>query len=237
MSLVRVLSRCVALAALCLLQACATGPQRDPRDPIEPVNRAMFAVNDGLDVVIVKPLATVYRNVLPNPVRRGVSNFFGNLGDVWSAVNNGLQGKGQAMGDSAGRVLINSTVGLLGIMDVATDLNIERHPADFGMTLGKWGLPPGPYIVLPILGPYTLREVAALPIDRQGNLINQMGSEEGRNALTFVNGISIRANYLGADAVIEGASLDKYTFSRDAYLQRQRNRQYDGNPPDETPQD
>lgn len=235
MTSLRILSRIVLLASMCLLQACATGPQRDARDPIEPVNRAMFAVNDGLDVVIVKPLATVYRAVLPTPMRRGVANFFGNLGDLWSAVNNGLQGKGQATGDSLGRVLINSTVGVLGVMDVASDLGIERHSADFGMTLGKWGLPPGPYIVMPILGPYTLREVAALPVDRTGNLINQISGEETRNALTFVNGISIRASYLGADSVVEGAALDKYTFTRDAYLQRQRNRQYDGNPPDEDP--
>ena len=118
-------------------------------------------------------------------------------------------------------------------MDVASDLNIERHSADFGLTLGRWGVGAGPYIVLPVLGPYTLREVVALPVDQQGNLVNQIADDPTRYGLTVLELVDLRAQYLRAGEVVEGAALDKYSFMRDSYLQRQRNRVYDGNPPDE----
>ena len=152
-------TRWAFLACLVLLQACATVANPDPRDPLESFNRGVFGFNDALDRAVVKPVATVYRDATPNWFRKGVSNFFGNLGDVWSAVNNGLQLRGQDFGDSVGRVMINTTLGIGGLVDVASDLNIERHSADFGLTLGRWGVGAGPYIVLPVLGPYTLREV------------------------------------------------------------------------------
>lgn len=223
------------LALAALLQGCATVKQPDPRDPLESVNRSIFTFNDAVDRAVLKPVATVYRDVLPQWMRKGVTNFFGNLEDVWSVVNNGLQGRGKEMGDSIGRVMVNTTIGLLGVVDVASDLEIERHTADFGLTLGRWGVSPGPYLVLPLLGPHTLREVVALPVDRAGNLVNSVTDEGTRTGLTVTKVVDIRANLLRAGEVMDEAALDKYTFYRDAYLQRQRNRQYDGNPPEEDP--
>ncbi len=221
------------LLAVLGLQACATVASPDPRDPMESWNRGVFGFNDALDRAVVKPVATAYQEVLPRPVRKGVNNFFGNLTDMWSAVNNGLQLRGREMGDSIGRVMVNTTIGLLGLIDVASDLNIERHSADFGLTLGRWGVRPGPFVVLPLLGPFTLREVAALPIDIQGNPVNHVSDEPSRTGLTVLNLVDTRASYLKAGEVVDGAALDRYSFMRDAYLQRQRSRQYDGNPPDE----
>lgn len=223
----------VLLLGALLLQGCATVSNPDPRDPIESFNRGMFSFNDGVDRVVLKPVATVYRDTLPGWMRKGVTNFFGNLSDVWSAINTGLQGRGQEFGDNVGRVMVNTTLGLGGVIDVASDLSIDRHPANFGLTLGRWGVRPGPYVVLPLLGPATLREVAALPVDQQGNLVTQMPDEATRNALTIVNVVDTRANFLGAGNVVDGAALDRYSFIRDAYLQRQRNADYDGNPPEE----
>jgi len=216
-----------------MLQACATVANPDPRDPLESFNRGVFGFNDAVDRAVVKPVATAYRDITPQWIRTGVGNFFGNLTDVWSVFNNAIQLRGQDTGDSMGRVMINTTIGLGGLIDVASDLNIERHTSDFGLTLGRWGVGPGPYIVLPLLGPYTLREVVALPLDQQGNLVNQIPDEGTRTGLTVLNVVDLRAQYLRAGEVVEGAALDKYSFTRDSYLQRQRNRVYDGNPPEE----
>ena len=226
----------MSLVLLALLQGCATVKQPDPRDPLESFNRSVFSFNDALDQAVVKPVATAYRDVLPQWMRKGVTNFFDNLEDVWSVVNNGLQGRGRAMGDSMGRVLVNSTIGVLGLVDVASALEIERHSADFGLTLGRWGVGPGPYVVLPILGPYTLREVVALPVDRAGNLIYTVPDRETLNTLVVTKAVDVRANLLRAGEVMDEAALDKYSFYRDAYLQRQRSILYDGNPPEEDPE-
>ena len=223
------------LCALAFLQACASVPNPDRRDPLESLNRGVFGFNDALDRAVVKPVATVYSVAAPRWVQTGVGNFFRNLEDVWSTVNNALQMRGQDTGDSMGRVMVNSTVGLVGLVDVASSLNIERHPADFGLTLGRWGVRPGPYVVLPLLGPFTLREIVALPLDMEGNLVNQVGDVQVRDTLTILNIVELRASYLKAGEVVEGAALDKYSFTRDSYLQRQRNRVYDGNPPEEEP--
>ena len=221
------------LGLLVLLQACASVPNPDPRDPWESLNRNVYVVNDALDRSVLKPVAIVYRDGIPYWIRKGVSNFFGNLSDVWSIVNNAITLQGHATGASLGRVLVNSTVGVLGVMDVATDLNLEKYPADFGVTLGRWGVNPGPYVVVPLLGPYTLREVVALPLDRKGNLVNQIGDENLRTGLTVLNYVDDRAVYLKVTDVMEGAALDPYSFTRDAYLQRQRYRQFNGSPPEE----
>jgi len=226
-------ARLTVLAGLAMLQACATVANPDPRDPLESFNRGVFGFNDAVDRAVVKPVATAYRDITPQWIRTGVGNFFGNLTDVWSVFNNAIQLRGQDTGDSMGRVMINTTIGLGGLIDVASDLNIERHTSDFGLTLGRWGVGPGPYIVLPLLGPYTLREVVALPLDQQGNLVNQIPDEGTRTGLTVLNVVDLRAQYLRAGEVVEGAALDKYSFTRDSYLQRQRNRVYDGNPPEE----
>ena len=226
-----------ALAAMVvLLQGCATVPNPDRRDPLESLNRSIFSFNDALDRAVVKPVATAYQRATPYWVRTGVGNFFNNLADIWSAVNNALQLRGRDTGDSIGRVMVNSTLGLGGVLDIASDLNVERHSADFGLTLGRWGVPPGPYLVLPFLGVSTLREVVALPVDLKGNLVNSVDDTATRTGLTVLNLVDTRAGYLKAGDVVDEAALDKYSFTRDAYLQRQRNRVYDGNPPEEEPE-
>lgn len=225
--------RLLAAGVFVCLQGCATVAHPVASDPWESMNRSVFGFNDAVDRAVLKPVAAGYRAVTPNWLRKGVGNFFNNLQDVWSAVNNGLQGRGQDMGDSIGRVVVNSTIGLFGTVDVASSLNIDRHTADFGLTLGRWGLGPGPYVVLPILGPYTLREVGALPLDLKADLSQQLGNADTVTAALVLKLVDTRAQYLQAGDVVEGAALDKYSFTRDAYLQRQRNRQYDGNPPEE----
>ncbi len=225
--------RRLCCVALVVLSGCATVQTPDARDPWESMNRSVFSFNDKLDRIVLKPVATAYRDVVPSFARKGVHNFFGNLSDVWSAVNNALAGRKQETGDSIGRVFVNTTVGVLGLFDVATDLKIERHKADFGTTLARWGVKPGPYVVLPLLGPATLREVAALPVDYRANLTNQFSEAATRDTLTLLNLVDTRATYLGASNAVEGAALDSYSFIRDVYLQRQRYLQYDGDPPDE----
>jgi phospholipid-binding lipoprotein MlaA len=229
--------RRLALGALLvlvgLMTGCATVANPDRRDPLESFNRGMFEFNTKVDQVVLKPVAKGYQAAVPQLVRRGVGNFFNNLGDVWSAINNGLQGRGQETGDSIGRVMVNTTLGLGGIIDIASDLGIDRHSTNFGATLGRWGIYPGPYIVLPLLGPATLREVAALPVDQQGSLITHVPDEATRTGMTLLNVVDLRAQYLRAGEVVSGAALDRYTFTREAYLQRQRNADYDGNPPEE----
>jgi phospholipid-binding lipoprotein MlaA len=223
----------IALLLVALLQGCASVPNPDPRDPMESWNRGVYGFNDALDRAVVKPVATVYRGALPQWMRSGVGNFFNNLEDVWSIVNNALQLRGRDTGDSIGRVMVNSTVGVVGLIDVASELNIERHTADFGLTLGRWGVGAGPYVVLPLLGPSTMRSVVALPVDWKGNLVNQVTDDATRYGLTGLNLVDTRATYLQAGSVVEEAALDQYSFIRDSYLQRQRNRVYDGNPPEE----
>lgn len=233
LAVVRLL-RCLAFATCAgLLGGCATVTNPDARDPWESWNRGVFGFNDAVDTAVLKPVATGYQKVTPTLVQKGVSNFFGNLTDMWSVVNNALALRPKEMGDSIGRVMLNTTVGLLGVMDVASDLGIERHTADFGLTLARWGVGSGPYVVLPLLGPSTLRDTAGLPVDNWGNPINQLGDEPTRTGAVVLKAVDTRARLLGAGDVLEGAALDKYTFMRDAFLQRRRNQVYDGNPPDE----
>lgn len=224
-----------ALAALVALAAgCATvpgGEPRDPRDPWESYNRSMFQFNEAVDKAVLKPVATAYRDVLPQPARTGVSNFFGNLGDVWSLVNNVLQAKPVGALSSFWRVVINSTMGLGGVLDPATEMQLERHREDFGQTLARWGVPNGPYFVLPLLGPSTLRDTAALPLDWYGQPHTHFNDVPVRNSLTGLNFVNTRAGLLVTTDFLESAALDKYTFQRDAFLQKRRNEIYDGNPP------
>jgi phospholipid-binding lipoprotein MlaA len=223
-----------ALLVIVLLQACATVANPDPRDPLESWNRGVFGFNDAVDRAVVKPVAIVYRDVLPHWVRTGVGNFFNNLEDFWSGVNNALQMRGLDTADSLGRVVINTTMGLGGLLDVASEMNMERHPANFGLTLGRWGMSPGPFIVIPFLGSSTLRDSAAMSIDIAGNPVRRVDDDGVRNGLTLLNLVDTRAAYLKAGEVVEEAALDKYSFTRDAFLQRRRNQVYDGNPPDES---
>lgn len=221
------------LVGVVVLQACATVANPDPRDPMESWNRGVFGFNDAVDRAVVKPVATVYRDVLPHWVRTGVTNFFANLDDLWSAVNNALQLRGQDTADSLGRVMINTTMGLGGLLDVAGEMGMERHPANFGLTLGRWGVGPGPFVVIPFWGSSTLRDTAGLSLDIPANPVRRVKDDATRDGLTLLNLVDTRANYLKAGEVVEGAALDKYSFTRDAFLQLRRNQVYDGNPPDE----
>jgi phospholipid-binding lipoprotein MlaA len=222
-----------AALVLALLQGCATGPNANPADPLEPLNRTVFRFNDGLDRAIVKPVATAYQDVTPALVRTGVSNFFGNISDVWSVVNNALQFKGEAAANSFFRVTINTVWGVGGIFDVASDLNIPKQSEDFGRTLTLWGVASGPYLVLPVLGPSTERDSVGTLVDLQGDLVSQgVDRVPVSNSLLTLRFVNTRADFLGASDLLEQASLDKYSFTRDSYLQRHRraNGNGDGQP-------
>lgn len=221
-------SAAVVLGAALLLAGCA-GP--NPRDPYEGYNRAMFKFNDTVDTYALKPVATVYRDVTPSFVQTGVGNFFGNLSDAWSGVNNLLQGKGGDGMTDITRFALNSTLGVLGLFDVATPAGLEKHKEDFGQTLGVWGLEPGPYLVLPLLGPSTVRDTVALPADFAGNIWRYKEPTHVRNIGAGINLIDTRASLLDAGNLLEDASLDRYEFLRDGYLQRRENQVFpDGNP-------
>ena len=221
------------VTSVVLLSGCASGPNANPADPLEPFNRGVYKFNDAVDVAVLKPVATVYRDFTPDLLRQGVRNFFNNLQDGWSAVNNALQLKGQGTSDSFGRFLLNSTFGLGGIFDLASDLNIDRSTKDFGHTLGHWGVAPGPYLVLPLMGPSTLRDAIARPVDTLGNLTTHLSHVPTRNTVIVVELVDRRESLLKATDMLEQVALDPYTFTRDAYLQRQRSAVLDGNPPDD----
>ncbi len=220
---------------LMAVQGCATQQPADPIDPLESFNRGVFAFNEGLDKAVLKPAATVYRDVTPQLVRTGVGNFLGNLDDAWSAINSLLQFKLRAGVDNFMRFGVNTTFGLFGILDVASEMRIDRHSEDFGQTLGSWGMGTGPYLVLPIFGPSTLRDTAALPVDFGGDLASRTSDIRTRNSLRVLNVIDTRASLLGLSSALDEVALDKYSFARDAYLQRRRNAVYDGNPPETDP--
>jgi len=227
-SSIRLLARAAAcVAAAALLAGCAGIPGPNPRDPLEPFNRQMFEFNEALDSVVLRPAATAYREGVPPLVRTGVANFFGNLSDVWAVVNNVLQLRFREATESFARVHINTFIGIGGIFDVASEFDIEKHREDFGQTLGRWGVPAGPYIVLPLLGPSTLRDTLALPVDAQGDLIFRMGHTEERTILYALRAVDRRANLLRVGNVVEQAALDRYSFTRDAYLQRRRAEVFD----------
>lgn len=224
-----------AALALCgaaaLMSGCAT-QAGNPKDPYEGFNRAMFSVNESIDTVVAKPLAKGYDVVAPLPVKAGVGNFFGNVGDLWTGVNNGLQGKvGDGAGDF-GRVLINSTVGIFGLFDVASELGIDRHDEDFGQTLGRWGVADGGYLFWPIIGPRTVRDTGGFVVDAFADPVGWgIDSIPARNSARGLRFVDVRASLLPSDKVVEEAALDKYAYIRDAYLQRRRSQIYDGQPP------
>jgi phospholipid-binding lipoprotein MlaA len=217
------------------LAGCATAGG-NPADPLEPLNRAVFRFNDTLDENVLQPIARGYRSVVPDFVRTGASNFFSNLEDVWIGVNNLLQGKiSDGVGDLV-RFTFNSTWGLLGFVDMTTDFQLPpKHNEDFGQTLGRWGLGSGPYLMLPLLGPSTVRDGASLLVDRHGDFIVNLDHVPTRNSLYASRAVDTRANLLDAGRVLDQAALDRYRFVRDAYLQRRRSLVYDGNPPLDDP--
>ncbi len=221
----------VALAALSA--GCATGPNANPKDPLEPMNRKIATFNDVLDDNVLKPVATGYRDYTPQPIQTGVSNFFRNLSDVWSTANNGLQLKGRDTAESLMRVVVNSTLGIYGIFDVATEIGLQRHPEDFGQTLGYWGVPSGPYVVLPLFGPSTVRDTSVLPVETSVDFVRQHDDIAVRNTAMATRIVDKRASLLQTTDLLSGAAIDKYSFTRDSYLQFRRNQVFDGNPPDE----
>lgn len=228
--LVRRLAQAGALACACVLAGCATGP--NPRDPFEPFNRQIDTFNRTIDDAVLKPVATTYRDVLPSPVRTGVTNFFGNLSDVWSGVNSLLQLKVVNTADNLMRVVVNTTFGLGGLLDWASEMGLERHREDFGQTLGHWGVPTGPYLVLPLLGPSTVRDAAALPVDMKADLAAQFDPASTRNSLQVVRIIDTRANLLRASSVMEEVALDRYTFTRDIWMAKRRADVFEDQPPE-----
>lgn len=218
---------CLVLA----LQGCASVPHTDARDPWESMNRSVYNFNEVLDNVAIKPAAKVYTAVLPSPVRTGVHNFLGNLGDVWSMANSALQLKGQATAETFMRITVNTFLGLGGVLDVASEMRLEKRKEDFGQTLGRWGVKPGPYVVLPIFGPSTLRDALATPLDMKGDVVQQFTDPATRNVLSATRVMDVRSGLLESLDVIKAAALDPYTFVRDGYLQKRENDVYDGNPP------
>lgn len=205
-------------------------------DPLEGFNRAMYTFNDRVDIYVLKPVARGYRAALPRPIRRGISNFFGNLHDPVIALNNLLQGKfGSALSDT-GRFLVNSTIGIYGLIDVASYMGLEKHREDFGQTLGRWGVEEGVYIVWPFLGPSTLRDTAGDYVDWQVYPPNNMEEGSTRDKLMLLEAVDKRAQLLDASDILEqAAGRDPYVFVREAYRNRRRNLIYDGNPPFEPP--
>ena len=190
----------------------------------------MFSVNEGIDTV-VKPVAQGYDAVAPLPVKAGVGNFFGNIADVWISINNLLQGKGSDGLSDIGRFLINTTIGIGGVFDVASEMGLEKHAADFGQTLGKWGVGEGPYLFWPIIGPRNVRDTFGFAVDASADPVVHLHDVSARNTLIGIRFIDLRASLLPADKVIEEAAFDKYNYIRDAYFQNRRNAVHDGNPP------
>lgn len=219
-------------AVFAIISGCATAPGGHAADPFETFNRGVFRFNDTVDEAVLQPAAKAYRDALPSPVRTGVNNFFGNLGDVWSLANSVLQLKLQYSAETFMRLNVNTLLGLGGLLDIATEIGIDRHPEDFGQTLGYWGMPPGPYVVLPLYGPSTLRDTAAFPIDRYADPLLAIRDIPVRNGLTLLRVVDGRSSFLRASQLLDDAALDKYSFTRDAWLQKRRYDIYDGNPPE-----
>lgn len=227
-----------------ILTGCATvsGPA-DPRDPLESYNRAAYAFNDGFDTYLLKPVAKGYDAITPDPIQKGIGNFFSNLDDVIVMFNDLLQFKLVQFASDTGRFLVNSTLGLGGLIDWATDMGMPKHQEDFGQTLGYWGVPDGPYFVIPFLGPSTIRDAPSLFVDtaafdpvwqelENGYPLESRDPKESWG-LTAAKFIDMRASLLSAESILDEAALDEYTFVREAYLQRRLNQVYDGSPPEE----
>jgi phospholipid-binding lipoprotein MlaA len=222
---------------LCLLAALAgcasTGEERDPRDPFEGFNRGVYRFNDTFDEYLAQPVARTYRKAVHQEIRFRVGNFFANIQDIFIGVNNFLQGKVQEGVNDWARVAFNSTFGLLGIHDVASEWGLEKHNEDFGQTFGRWGTPPGPYLILPFLGSSTVRDGVGTAIDYTVSPASEIRPINLRNSLYGLYLVNTRAELLDASRILEEAALDRYVFQRDAYLQRRRSLIYDGSPPRE----
>ena len=229
---------CAVLAlgvALCA-SGCSTVQTPSPKDPYEGFNRSVYKFNDTVDTAVLKPVATGYKTVVPSPVRTCVSNVFSNVGELWSALNSALQGKGEECANTLMRFALNSTFGFAGCLDIASEIpGLQQRNEDLGQTLGKWGMAPGPYLVLPFFGPSTVRDAAGFSVELVTDPVTNADNVRARNSATALRFVSRRAELLDASRILEGAALDPYSFLRDAYLQRRLNQVYDGEPPDEPP--
>ena len=221
-----------ALAAALLLSACASTPGR-PYDPFEASNRVMYAINDPLDKYFAKPIAQFYVDYVPSVIRTGFNNYFNNIDDFFSAINGLLQGKLDKAGNDMGRVMLNSSFGLLGLIDIASDAGIPRGMEDFGQTFGYWGIPQGPYLFIPLWGPTTVRDGTGSILRYWYTPTQLIPDVAVRNVIYGIGAIDARAQALDATSLIEQASIDPYTFVRRAYLQRREYMVYDGKPPPE----
>lgn len=208
----------IASGALLAMTGCASGPNANPRDPLEPYNRAMSSFNDGVDRAILKPVATAYVAVTPSLVRQGVTNFFGNLQDGWTFVNSVLQLRPQKAVESITRFSMNTFFGLGGLLDVAGEAGVPKHNEDLGKTLGRWGVPSGPYLVLPILGPSTIRDALTITAETAYDPVSQINPIAARNTVTAVRLVNSRSKFLRLGNLLDDAALDKYSFTRDAFL-------------------
>jgi phospholipid-binding lipoprotein MlaA len=225
--------RCFStLALIGIVTGCASLPNANPADPYESVNRKVFAFNEFVDTMFLKPAAKAYVAVAPAPVQKGVSNFFGNIGDAHSFLNSALQGKREKAGQDLGRVFVNTFFGFGGLYDLGTDLGYERGDEDYGQTLGYYGVGPGPYLVLPFMGPSTARDTAGLIPNFFLDPVSSLTSSATQdNALRALRILDTRASLLPTENLLQSAALDKYTFLRSAYLQRRQSLVYDGKPP------
>lgn len=209
-------------ATVVLAAGCATGPDANPRDPLEPFNRSVYQFNEAVDTAVLKPVATVYQDITPSPIRTGVGNFFGNLGDLWSSVNAGLQLRPREATENLMRFSVNTVFGLAGVLDIASEMGIPRTRLDFGQTLGRWGAPAGAYLVLPIFGSSSVRDGTGLVVDSSVDMVSGLNHVPTRNSLTALRVVDTRATYLRASSLLEEAALDKYSFTRDLYLNRRQ---------------
>lgn len=213
----------ILMAMLSAASGCATSPGRNPKDPLESINRATFQFNETLDRTVATPIAKGYNAVVPDPVRTMVNNFFSNIGDVTVMINDFAQGRAADGLSDLMRIAANSFLGVGGLIDIATPAGLPKHDQDFGLTLGHWGIPAGPYLVLPLFGPSTFRDATGFAVDLEADPVAYLSPAE-RNALFGVNFVSTRARYLGATDLLSTAALDKYAFTRDAYLGRRKSR-------------
>lgn len=219
------------LSTLIALQLAGCASNGDPRDPLEPMNRAIHDFNEGLDRAVLKPVATGYRNVMPGFAQTGVRNFFSNLGDVGILANDILQFKLESSTSDVLRISLNSTFGFLGLLDIASEMGLNKNNEDFGQTLGYWGVGDGPYLVLPFFGPSSFRDGTGLVVDMQyTDPVREIEHIQSRNLTSLTRVISRRAELIDAKNAIDAAALDPYEFTRDLYLERRRAQVHDGRP-------
>jgi len=226
------LKQLILLGLASLLVACASipaGVEPSPNDPWEPFNRSVFEFNEGLDAYVLKPVVAGYRFVLPEFVREGIYNFFSNYNDIYTALNNLLQGKPDYAASDLMRVVVNTTFGLGGLIDMATPGGLEKHKEDWGQTFGVWGAPSGPYVVLPFFGPSSVRDTFGTVADLESDYLFKYVKNIGvRNSVTGLRVVNTRNTYYEAGDLLDGAAIDKYSFMRDAYIQRREYQIHEG---------